>query len=69
MSKRIVKVKGDVELAGYEIISDKNIFYGKDKVNVSVTVDILVNGKRFSRTDHMWDFEVSDYLSSYGAEL
>lgn len=69
MSKRIVKVEGDVELASYEIVSDKSVSYGKDKVNVSVTVEILLNGKRFSRTDHMWDFEVSEHLRNYGAEL
>lgn len=69
MSKKIVKIDGDVTLAGFTITYSDSVSYNKDKVNTAVTLELKINGKVFEHTAYMWQFEVSEYLNKFGAEL
>lgn len=68
MSKKQIKIDS-ATLAGYEVVYSDSVFYDKDKTNTSVTVTLDINGELFSLTKHMWQFEVSEYLGKFGAEL
>lgn len=56
-------------LAGFEIIYDKKISYGKDKENTSVTIELEINGKKFKHTAYIWQWQVSEYLRDFGADV
>ena len=58
-----------IKLAGFEVVYDSKIKYNKDKVNTAVHVTLEINGEQFTRTAYMWQFEVSGYLSKYGADF
>lgn len=68
MTKKQIKIDS-ATLSSYEVVYSDSISYGKDKTNVSVTVTLSINGELFTITKHMWQFEVSEYLSKFGAEL
>ena len=56
-------------LTGFEIVYDNKISYGKDKDNTSVTIELELNGKKFKHTAYMWQWQVSEYLRNFGAEI
>lgn len=68
MSKKEIKPE-KVTLSGFEIVYGDGIKYGKDGVTVSVTIDLMIDGKIFTHKAYMWPFEVSNYLSKYGGEI
>ncbi len=69
MSSRKELKPESIYLQGFEIHHDANISYEKEKRNTKVIVFLNVNGNVFRHEQTMWQFEVTAYLSSYGAEL
>ena len=59
-----------VYLTGFEIIYSDSISYGgKEHFNVAVKVELNIDGHVFTRTEYMYQTQVSKYLNKYGAEL
>jgi len=57
----------NVVLEGYEIIYSDKTRYDKDKTDTAVKVELNINGKVFTHTAYMWQFQVSEYLREFGA--
>lgn len=67
MSKELKIEKAN--LLGYEIVYSNSIRYGKDNTDTEVTVELNINGKPFKHTAYIWQWQVSEYLREFGADV
>lgn len=59
----------DIVLESFEIIYSDKIRYGKDETNTAVKVELNIKGKIFTHTAYMWQWQVSEYLNKFGADI
>jgi len=65
---RAIKITS-AEVESFVITFNKNSPQGKNKPDTCVEIELYLNGKLFKHNAWMWQFEVSDYLASFGAEI
>lgn len=65
---RAIKISS-AEVESFVITFNKISPQGKNKPDTCVEIDLRLNGKLFKHESWMWQFEVSSYLASFGAEI